>query len=138
MAWKKEKREQAPALQAQVKYSTNKGYVKPFFAVFLGGRRAVPRSVGARVAISFHSPNNDPVVPAPMPFALRVSDFDFRVCNSEVPPCPKPSSSLQSALPSAALIKVRSAPRAPTISPLSPSRKRSRASPASPPRKLTT
>src|SRR6266704_433941 len=109
----------------------------PFLRFFGGGRQA-PSSVGARVAISFHSPNNDPVVPAPMPFALRVSDFDFRVCNSEVPPCPKPSLSLPSALPSGAPTKVRSAPRAPTISPLSPSRKRSRASRASTPRKLTT
>src|SRR5260370_20307833 len=43
----------------KVKYSTNKGYVKPFFAVFLGGRRVVPRSVGATVAFSSHPPNNE-------------------------------------------------------------------------------
>src|SRR5437879_6949434 len=71
-------------------------------------------------------------------FSLRPSNSEHCISPCEVPPCLKPSSSPPFALPSAAPTKARSAPRAPTISPLSPSRKRSPAFPASTPRKLTT
>src|SRR5437660_673882 len=71
-------------------------------------------------------------------FSSRPPNNAHCISHCEVPPCLKLSSSPPFALPSAAPTKVRSAPRAPTILPLSPSRKRSPASPASTPRRLTT
>src|SRR5216683_2233411 len=134
------------------------GDARPILATQLGvttlsaslshGSRNTVQRVTQRVtqfAFSPHSPNNEPAAkPCIYPdsvgmdeaFAFRV--FEFRFSLTEVPPCLKPSSFLPSVLPSAARIKVRCAPRAPTISRLSPSRKPWHASPASTPKKLTT